>query len=97
MDESPAESKGKARKIAIKVAEPPAPKPIAPLVQDTAEQTRKWHRRAYISIGIGTVLIVVSSLDIYTPGARGQAAMGLLIVGGLWLVYGIYAYFRAKG
>ena len=95
MDESSTESKGKARKIAIEVTEPPAPEPAAP-VRRSPEQTRKALRRAYISIGIGTALVVVSSLDIYTPGVRGQAAMGLLLVGGLWLVYGIFVYLRAK-
>ena len=96
MDESPTDSKGKARKISIKVTEPPIPEPIEP-VQQAIEPDRKKLRNSYIFIGIGVALVVASSVDIYSPGARGQASMGLLIVGGLWLVYGIFSYLRAKG
>ncbi len=95
MDESSSDSKAKARKIAIKVTEQPVQEPVAP-VQETKMPNRKSLRNAYIYIGIGVVLVVVSSFEIYDPGAKGQASMGLLIVGGLWLAYGIYSYFRAK-
>jgi hypothetical protein len=94
MDESLTDGKGKARKISIKVTEQPAQEPIAP-VQEANKPNRKKVRNAYIYIGIGVALVVVGSFEIYDPGARGQASMGLLIVGGLWLMYGIYSYFRA--
>ncbi len=97
MDESSTESKGKARKISIQVAEEPVsiPEPIEPS-RKSSVPNKKRLRNAYIYLAIGVVLVVVSSVDIYSPDARGQAAMGLLIVGGLWLAYGVYAYFRAK-
>jgi hypothetical protein len=96
MDESPTEGKGKARKISIKVTEQPIQEPIQP-VQQVIEPDRKKLRNSYIYIGIGVVLVAVSSFAIYEPGAKGQASMGLLIVGGLWLAYGTFAYLRAKG
>ena len=96
MDESPTEGKGKACKISIKVTEQPIQEPIEP-VQQAIEPDRKKLRNSYIYIGIGVILVAVSSFAIYDPGAKGQASMGLLIVGGLWLAYGIFAYFRAKG
>jgi ABC-type uncharacterized transport system permease subunit len=98
MDESPTDSKGKARKISIKVTEPEQPiqEPIE-TVQQAVEPDRKKLRNSYIFIGIGVALVVASSVDIYSPGAKGQASMGLLIVGGLWLVYGIFSYLRTKG
>jgi len=93
MDGSPAESKVKARKIAIKVTEQPEPVPVAPV---PAEPNRKALRNSYIYIGIGVFLVALSSLDIYDPGPKGQASVGLLVVGGLWLAYGIFRYMRAK-
>ncbi len=96
MDESPTDGKAKARKISIKVTEQPVQEPIA-LEQQAIEPDRKKIRNAYIYIGIGVTLVIVSSFAIYDPGAKGQASMGLLIVGGLWLAYGIFSYFRAKG
>jgi hypothetical protein len=97
MDESPTDGKGKARKISIKVTEQPVQEPIA-IVQPVDEPVRKKKlRNAYIYIGIGVALVVVSSFDIYDPGLKGQASMGLLIVGGLWLAYGIFSYIRIKG
>ncbi len=97
MDESSTESKGKARKISIQVAEEPVPvpEPIEPLKKPSVPNKKKL-RNAYIYLAIGVALVIVSSVDIYSPNARGQAAMGLLVVGGLWLAYGVYAYFRAK-
>ncbi len=95
MDESSADGKAKARKIAITVTEQPKPEPVAP-VAEPAKPNRKAIRNSYIYIGIGVILVAVSSFDIYDPGAKGQASMGLLIVGGLWLAYGIFAYIRAK-
>ena len=95
MDEPPAEGKAKARKISVKVTEQlPEPVPVAPV---PAEPNRKALRNAYIYIGIGVFLVALSSLDIYDPGPKGQASVGLLVVGGLWLAYGIFRYLRAKG
>jgi hypothetical protein len=65
-------------------------------LQQEVVPDRKKIRNAYIYIGIGVALVVVSSFEIYDPGAKGQASMGLLLVGGLWLAYGIYSYIRAK-
>jgi hypothetical protein len=96
MDESPTDGKGKARKISIKVTEQPVQAPITP-EQPSIEPDRKKIRNSYIYIGIGVALVIVSSFAIYEPGAKGQASMGLLIVGGLWLAYGIFSYIRAKG
>jgi hypothetical protein len=97
MDEPTTDSKGKARKISIQVTEQPPPEPVAPAPIPPDPKTKKKKlRNAYISIAIGAILVIVSSFDLYTPNARGQAALGLLIVGGLWLLYGTYAYLRAK-
>jgi preprotein translocase subunit Sec63 len=86
----------KARKIAIKVTEQPVQEPVA-LVQEAKKPSRKSIWKAYIFIGIGVILVVVGALDIYTPSAKGSLSAFLLILGGLWLVYGIYSYFRAMG
>jgi hypothetical protein len=97
MDEPSAESKGKARKISIQVTEQPAPEPIAPVpTQPDAKIIKKKLRNSYIYLAIGVALVIVSSFDLYTQNAKGQAALGLLIVGGLWLLYGTYAYLRAR-
>ena len=96
MGEASNESRGKARKIAIKVNEQPAPEPVEPVHEAPKTPSRKSIRNAYIFIAIGVALVALSSFDIYEQGARGQAAMGLLIVGGLWLAYGLFSYFRAK-
>jgi uncharacterized membrane protein len=96
MDESPTDRKGKARKISIKVEEQPVQEPIAPVPQAIVPDRKKilW---SYFYMGIGVALVVVSSFDLYTPSLLGQASMMLLIVGGLWLAYGIFSYIRAKG
>lgn len=95
MEESTADSKPKARKISVPVSEQPSAEPVAPAPLD--EKTRKKRlRNAYVYIAIGVGLVIVSSFDIYAPGARGQGALGLLIVGGLWLAYGIYSYIRSR-
>jgi hypothetical protein len=96
MDESPSDRKGKARKISIKVEEQPVQEPIAP-VQQAVVPDRKKLLWSYFYIGIGVALVIASSFELYNPSPLGQASMMLLIVGGLWLAYGIFAYIRAKG
>jgi hypothetical protein len=95
MDEASTGEKGKARKIPVQVEEQPAPSPIAPPRLDRKQVKKKiWY--SYVYMIIGAALVVASSVDLYTPSARGQAALGLLIVGGLWLAYGVYTYLRFK-
>jgi hypothetical protein len=97
MDEPSTESKGKARKISIQVTEQPSPESIAPSpILPDAKIKKKKVRNSYIYIAIGVALVIVSSFDLYTQNAKGQAALGLLILGGLWLVYGTYVYLKAK-